>query len=112
MANRPDFSFPDKTRGHLVHADTSFQFIGPDRDLVQIDSVQKCIEVADIILSIGLPNYRMAHIPIRSGLHLRAWEHYLTDYQDQHLLQYLTLGFPLSVHKDDTLSCRHLVNNF
>ena len=65
--NLVDFNFPYKTRGHLVHADTSFQFIGPERDLVQIDSVQKCLEVADIILGTGLPNYRMAHIPIKMG---------------------------------------------
>ena len=66
--NLADFNFSHKTRGHLVHADTSFRLVGPDRDLVQIDSVQKCLEVADIILGTGLPNYRMARIPIKSGL--------------------------------------------
>ena len=54
----------------------------------------------------------MARIPIRSGLHLRAWEHYLRDYPDQRLLQYLNFGFPLSVQKSDTLACRHIVNHF
>ena len=90
-------NFSNKTRGHLVHADTSFRIVGPDRDLVQIDSVQKCLEVADIILGMGLLNYRMACILIKSGLHLRAWERQLIDYCDQHLLQYLTFGFPLSI---------------
>ena len=87
--NLLDLNFSHKTRGHLVHADTSFRFVGPDRDLVQIDSVQKCLEVVDITLGMGLPNYRMAHIPIKSGLHLKAWEKYLADYPDQRLLQYL-----------------------
>ena len=88
--NLVDFDFPNKTNGHLVHADTSFWFVGPDRDLVQIDLVQKCLEVADIILGTGLPNYKMARTPIKSGLHLRAWEEQLIDYPDQRLLQYLT----------------------
>ena len=107
--NLADFNFSHKTRGHLVHADTSFRFVSPDRDLVQIDSVQKCLEVADIILGTGLPNYRMAHIPIKSGLHLRAWEQQLIDYPDQRLLQYLTFGFPLSIDRTHELNNKNKV---
>ena len=99
--NLADFNFP-----------TSFQFIGPDRDLVQIDLVQKCLEVADIILGTGLPNYKMAHIPIKSGLHLRAWEEQLLDYPDQRLLQYLTFGFPLSINKSQKLNNQNITNHF
>ena len=110
--NLVDFNFSCKTGGHLVHADTSFWFVGPDMDLVQIDSVQKCLEVADIILGTGLLNYRMARIPIKSGLHLRAWEQYLVDYPDQRLLQYLTFGFPLSIDKMNELNNHHIVNHF
>ena len=106
--NLVDFNFSNKTRGHLVHADTSFRFVGPDRDLVQIDSVQKCLVVADT----GLPNYRMAHILIKSGLHLRAWERQLIDYPDQHLLQYLTFGFPLSINRTHKLNNKNVVNQF
>ena len=60
--NLLDFNFPHNTKSHLVHADTSFRFVGPDRNFVQIVSVQKCLKVADIILGMGLPNYRMARI--------------------------------------------------
>ena len=107
-----DYNLPNKNRGHLVHSDTSFQFIGPDRDLVLIDSVQKCLEVADVILATGLPNYRMAHIPIKSGLNLGAWAQYLADYPDQRLLQYLTFGFPLSIKESQALSNHDVVNHF
>ena len=110
--NLVDLNFSCKTRGHLVHADTSFRFVGPDTDLVQIDSVQKCLEVADIILGTGLSNYRMAHIFIKSELHSGAWEQYLVDYPDQRLLKYLMFGFPLSIDKRNELNNHHIVNHF
>ena len=113
MAYRPDFNFPNKIRGHLVHAETSFQFVGPDRDLVQTDSVQKCLEVADIIMDTGLIKLQDGSYSYQVGFtQLRAWEHYLRDYPDQRLLQYLTFGFPLSVQKDNTLTGRHIENHF
>ena len=87
-----------------MHTDTSFRFVGSNRDLVLTDSVQKCIEVTDVIFSTGLPNYRMTFIPIKSGLHLQAWRNHLVDYPDQRLIQYLTFGFPLSVMRGGTLS--------
>ena len=96
----------------MVHADTYFWFISPDRDLVQIHSVQKCLDVADIILGTGLPNYRMSHIHIKSLLHLRAWARHLIDYPDQHLLQYLIFGFPLSIDKKQRLNNQKIVNHF
>ena len=107
-----DYNFSNKNMGHLVHSDTSFQFIGPDRALVLIDSVQKCLEVADVILATCLPNYRMARIPIKSGLNLLAWDQYLADYLDQRLLQYLTFGFPLSIKESPALSNHDVVNHF
>ena len=107
-----DYNLPNKDRGHLVHSDTAFQFIGPDKDLVLIDSVQKCLEVADIILATGLPNYRMARIPLKSWLNLQAWGQYLADYPDQRLLQYLTFSFPLSIKDSQALSNHEVVNHF
>ena len=57
--NRADVNFSDNICGHIIHDNTSFQFIGPDRDFVYINLVQKCIEVANVILGTGLPNYNM-----------------------------------------------------
>ena len=96
----------------MVHLDTSFQFIGPDKDFVLIDSVEKCLEVADVILATGLPNYKMARIPIRSGLNLLAWGQYLADYPYQRLLQYLTFRFPLSIKEGQALSNHDVTNRF
>ena len=60
----------------------------------------------------GLPNYKMARIPIRSGLYLSAWEEQLIDYPDQRLLQYITLGFPLSINKSQELNNQNIINHF
>ena len=43
-----------KKVGFLNHEDTPFKFI----DLVCIDSVERCIEIANIIRGTGMPNYR------------------------------------------------------
>ena len=43
-----DFLIPNKTRGFLNHQGVDFEFIGPDRAPVLINSVQTCLEVANI----------------------------------------------------------------
>ena len=92
-----DFNYPDKKIGFLNLEATDFSFIGPDREVVKLDSIDKLIKTADTILSTGVPNYQAARIPIKSGLNVQAWEHYLCDYADKHLLQYICFGFPLSL---------------
>ena len=67
-----DFNYPDKRIGYLNQAPTDFSFIGPDRELIEIDSIDKLLHVADIILDTGVPNYKMAQIPIKSGLNVEA----------------------------------------
>ena len=67
-----DFNYPDKTIGYLNQCVTGFSFIGPEIDPMKIDSID--LKTADIILSTGVPNYRMARIPIKSGLNVEAWE--------------------------------------
>ena len=51
--------------------------MGPDRESIEIDSIDKLLHTADIILSTGVPNYQ---IPIKSGLNVEVWEHHLRDY--------------------------------
>ena len=53
-----DFNYPEKQICYLNLKDTDFLFIGPDRDQVDINSVDKLIEVADTILATGLPTGR------------------------------------------------------
>ena len=55
------------------------------------------LRAAKIIRKSGLPNYRGARIPIKSGLKIPAWEKYLQDYPDKRILQYIRFGFPLSL---------------
>ena len=50
----------------------------------------------------------MARIPVSSSLNILAWEHYLSDYPDQRVIQYLKFGFPLSLSDDHNL---HNTNN-
>ena len=84
---------------------TDFLFIGPDRQPVTIDLVEKCIQIANILKSTNLPNYRMARIPLVSGLKIEAWECELQNYPNDRLLQYIKFGFPLSL-----VSCVSLHN--
>ena len=91
--NVTNVNLKNKTRGFLNLESTNFQFIDPDRDLIEYRDVDHVCQLAKIIQDTGLPNYKMARFPIKSGLNLPAWEHYLKDYPDQRLFQYLKFGF-------------------
>ena len=67
-----DFNIADKVRGFLNHSSGEFSFTGPDRDLITISTIPQCFQIAEIIRGTGLPNYRQARIPLRSGLNLQA----------------------------------------
>ena len=107
-----DFNYPDKKIGFLNLEATDFSFIGPDREVVKLDSSDKLIKTADTILSTGVPNYQAARIPIESGLNVQAWEHYLCDYADKRLLQYIRFGFPLSLINSYELCNKEAINHF
>ena len=107
-----DFNYPDKTVGYLNQAPTDFTFIGPDRAPVEISSVDKLLQIADVILSTGVPNYRMARIPVKSGLNVEAWEHHLRDYADKRVIQYIRFGYPLSLHNPQELCNKEITNHF
>ena len=47
----------DKTRGFLNHSEAALEFIGPDREPVQLDSIDKCLQIANIFRDIGCHNY-------------------------------------------------------
>ena len=101
--NVTDVNLKNKTRGFLNLESTNFQFFGPDRDLIEYQDIDHVCHLAKIIQDTGLPNYKMARFPIKSGLNLPAWEHYLKDYPDQRLFQYLKFGFPLSFTDPEVL---------
>ena len=68
--------------------------------------------MADIILGTGVPNYRMARIPIKSGLNVEAWEHHLSDYADKRLLQYIKFGYPLSLNNPQELCNKEITYHY
>ena len=47
-----DFNYPDKKAGYLAQTGTDFEFIGPDKEPVNIDSIEKLIIVKLIPLGI------------------------------------------------------------
>ena len=68
-----DFNYPNKTVGYLAQENTEFDYIGPDRRPVAITSLLQLLDIADIIRSTGFPNYKVARIPISSGLNVKVW---------------------------------------
>ena len=92
-----DAVIPDKTVGFLNHSVPQFSFTGPDRNPVNITSIDQCLCIADIIAQTGCPNYAQARIPLASGLNIVEWEKELVDYPDKMLIEYLKFGFPLSL---------------
>ena len=106
-----DATFPEKTKGFVNHIVSIFQCIGPHRAPVDISIVEQCVEIANVIRAIGVPNYRQARIPLVSGLNIEAWEAYLKDYPDPLLIEYLKFAFPLSMLEQNTLNTTTVVNH-
>ena len=97
--------------GYLALELTEFKFIGPDRPLVNINSIDTCLQVANVILSTTKPNYREARITIVSGLNVNMWKKYLQNYPDDRLIQYIRFGFPLSIHNRSELHNTDVCNH-
>ena len=107
-----DFNYPDKNIGCLNQAPTDFSFTGPDREPIKIDSVEKLLHTAAIILGTGVPNYQMTRIPIKSGLNVEVWERHLRDYADKRVLQYIKFGYPLSLNNLHELCNKETTNHY
>ena len=107
-----DKYFPSKSHGHITLSDDNFTFIGPDRAVCDITDSNQYLRIAETIRQTGLPNYRGARIPIKSGLNLEAWERHLSDYPNRKLMQYLKFGFPLSIQTPDKLTNIDVKNHF
>ena len=70
--NLPDVNFPDKKWGFIVTEENFFSFTGPDRPYPDIKCIQDYIDMAHMIRDTGLPNYRLARVPISSDLNIDA----------------------------------------
>ena len=107
-----DIYQPNKAHGHFTLSSDTFEFVGPDREPVEASTKYQYLNIAETIRRTGLPNYRGARIPIKSGLNINAWEHHLKDYPNKHLLQYLKFGFPLSAKNTHLLNNTDIDNHF
>ena len=107
-----DFNYPDKRTGYLTQEQTDFSFIGPDREPVELNSIDTLLNIADIIRHTGQPNYKCARIPIKSSLQVEAWEKCFEDYSDKKVLQYIKFGFPLSLFNPNELNNTDIANHF
>ena len=65
-----DINDPHKTTGYLAHDSTDFEFTGPDRFPLCLDTVDQYVAVVKIIQSTGLHHYRVARIPVSSSLNI------------------------------------------
>ena len=92
-----DFNYPDKNVGYLAQTNTYFCFIGPDKEPVKLNSVDKLLEVANLIRKSGLPNYK-------------AREKYLANYSDKRVIQYIKFDFPLSLINPQELHNTEVTN--
>ena len=107
-----DINDKNKKFGFLAHDNTDFTFIGPDRPSLPLNNIQDYLKVSRIIRETGLPNYRLARFPIKSGLNIEAWEKHLRHYSNKKLLQFLKYGFPLSITNPDKLDNKNITNHF
>ena len=68
-----------------------------------ISTVQEGLNIAKIVRDIGVPNYKQARFPLKSGL-ISDEKKDLCNYPDKQLLQYLSFGFPLSFTNPGSLT--------
>ena len=65
----------------------------------QCNTVALKAQLRDIFKAVGAVgtyNYRGARVRVPSGLNISAWRHYLSDYHDSNLPDYLAFGWPVN----------------
>ena len=77
-----------------------------------MDSIQKCLDIANTIRQTKIHNYAQARITLKSELNIDKWEQILQHYPDQMLLQHLKFGFRLSLTNPDQLSNTDVKNHY
>ena len=107
-----DINFRHKSVGYMALDSTAFEFIGPDREIVQLHNLDQYMAAASIIKGTGMPNYRCAHIPITSDLNISTWEYHLRHYTDNKIIQYMKFGFPLGISDPDALNNVNIRNHY
>ena len=66
-------------------------------------SIQCPIELHKKVKLGHKPNFLGTRIPVPSQLNVNQWKHYLVDYWDKQLLEFIQFGFPLGFNRQCTL---------
>lgn len=90
--------FPPKA---LAHHTKIIAKTWPQLTSQAIEQFPKFCSLFDEIKAMSCPNFIGARRPLDSALNIPAWRHYLADYHDKLLCEYLEFGWPLGYHKDE-----------
>ena len=107
-----DILFPDKKTGYIALEYDDAQFIGPDREEIDVDNIDACLQIVSIIKDTKQPNYKCARFHIKSGLNIKACEYHLDGYPDKWILQYLRFRLHLSLTENVQLDSEHVTNQY
>lgn len=66
-------------------------------DSVNVSNFSK---VHELVFQSGKPNFAYCKIPVQSNFNVDLWEHLLTDYHDQRVVDFIKYGWPLNYTKD------------
>lgn len=64
-----------------------------------LDNPDMCVtmlHIYDTVKWVGLPNYCGTKVALPHGLNIPAWTHYLRNYDDKQLVDFLQYGFPVN----------------
>ena len=65
------------------------------REAVEWDDKPHIMQAHQLIRESKLPNYSHCRMPVQSGLNVKAWMHYLSNYWDQQLCDITRVWLPL-----------------
>ena len=81
-----DINYPSKIKCYIAIQPTDFEFIGLDGPGIDTKNIHQYLNVAKTIKESGVPIYKQVSVPIKSGLIIETWKHYLHGYEDQVLV--------------------------
>ena len=73
---------------------------GQDGQRQHIDTL---LRIYRAVSARGIYNFQGARIRVPSGLHIHKWRHYLVDYHDPTVVDYLTFGWPINFNRASPL---------
>ena len=73
-------------------------------EVVHCQHTPSSLEARHIIRATKMPNYMQCHIPVQSGINIKAWRAHLSNYWDQQLCDLLEFGFPFDFYRNCVLN--------